>query len=1086
MRFSFIFILFGFLFQGVQAQKIDVTKLENLKMRNIGPAGMSGRVTSIDVNLSSPENIFIGTASGGVWHSNSGGVRWEPIFDEAPLQSIGSLTINQQNPAEIWVGTGEGNPRNSQNSGEGIFKTIDGGKTWKRMGLEKTRVIHRIIIDPTDSDIVYAGVQGQSWGSNTERGVFKTTDGGQTWNKILYANENTGIADLVIDPSNPNKLIAALWEFGRKPWTFKSGGPGSGMHITYDGGQTWKKLDAKENGMPKGELGRIGLSFAPSKPNILYALIEAKENGLYKSVDGGEKWSLVSKKNIGNRPFYYADIFVDSGNENRLWNLHTYVTKSEDGGKTFKTILDYGKGVHPDHHAFWQHPDDPNFMIEGNDGGINISRDNGVNWRFVENIPVAQFYHINYDMEIPYNIGGGMQDNGSWVGPSSIWKRGGIRNADWREVMFGDGFDMVFKQGDSRYLWSMSQGGFLGYVDRETGYTHFAKPLHPDGIELRFNWNAAIAQNPFDKESIYFGSQFVHKSMDSGKSWEIISPDLTTNDSTKIRLGFKTGGLTPDVTRAENHATILSILPSPVDEDVIWVGTDDGRLQLTKDGGENWSDLASRMPGAPSNCWIPYIEVSQKNAGEAFIVVNHYRQNDWKPYLYHTTNYGQSFNRIVGPDQVQGHTLSVVQDPIEENLLFLGTDYGLYFSLDKGRNWNKWMKDFPSVSTRDLKIHPRDHDLIVGSFGRAAWIFDDIEVFRALAKSNGDLLKEDFKVISSTVGYQANIRSVDGVRFTADANFIGDNKSANPMITMWVKEKEKKEKHEMPTAIEGNKKKKNKKKSKKDEMTKEEGADKKMDKKKMKKGGSKVTINVLDIAGDTLRTFSRKLKPGMNRLQWGMNRDGILFPSWREPQKDADPPGGGADVVPGTYKMICTYNDIKDSVMIDVKLDPRLNITSSQVAQKEVMIKEFYQTIEVAKEAFDRLKEANKTISLVNSQMKNAPDTIQTQIKELGGTLQDTIKQMQYMFLAPQDAKGITRSDDRVVSYLSTAQRYIFNAQGQSSQMSDIAKEQAQNKLNKALPIINAFFEKEWIDYQEKVKAARAPLFKKYEPLKLE
>jgi len=288
------------------------------------------------------------------------------------------------------------------------------------MGLEKTRVIHRIIIDPSDSDIVYAGVQGQSWGSNKERGVFKTTDGGKSWDKILYVDENTGIADLVMDPSNPNKLIAAMWEFGRKPWTFKSGGPGSGMHITYDGGLTWKKLDAKENGMPKGELGRIGVSFAPSKPNILYALIEAKENGLYKSVDGGEKWNLVSKKNIGNRPFYYADLFVDSGNENRLWNLWTYVSKSEDGGKTFETILDYGKGVHPDHHAFWQHPTDPNYMIEGNDGGINISRDNGVNWRFVENIPVAQFYHINYDMEIPYNIGGGMQDNGSWVGPSSI------------------------------------------------------------------------------------------------------------------------------------------------------------------------------------------------------------------------------------------------------------------------------------------------------------------------------------------------------------------------------------------------------------------------------------------------------------------------------------------------------------------------------------------------------------------------------------------------------------------------------------------------------------------------------------------
>lgn len=1063
------------------SQKIDVTKLENLTMRNIGPAGMSGRVTCIDVDLSAPKNIFIGTASGGVWTSNSGGIRWKPIFDEAPLQSIGSLAINQKNPAEIWVGTGEGNPRNSQNSGEGIYKSIDGGKTWKLMGLESTRVIHRIIIDPNNTEIVYAGVQGQAWGSNSERGVYKTTDGGSTWNKILYVDENTGIADLVMDPTNPNKLIAAMWEFGRKPWTFESGGPGSGMHITYDGGQSWKKLTAKDNGIPKGELGRIGVSFAPSKPNILYALVEAKENGLYKSVDGGENWKLISTKNIGNRPFYYADIFVDSGNENRLWNLWTYVSKSEDGGKTFETILDYGKGVHPDHHAFWQHPDDPNFMIEGNDGGINISRDNGVNWRFVENIPVAQFYHINYDMEIPYNVGGGMQDNGSWVGPSSIWKRGGIRNADWREVMFGDGFDMVFKKNDSRYLWSMSQGGFLGYVDRETGYTSFAKPLHPDGIELRFNWNAALAQNPFDEESIYFGSQYAHKSMDNGKSWKIISPDLTTNDSTKIRAGFKTGGLTPDVTRAENHCTILAIMPSPVEQDVIWVSTDDGNLQLTKDGGDNWTNLGNRLTGAPKNAWIPYIEVSQKNAGEAFIILNNYRQNDWKPYLYHTSNYGQTFTRLANPDNVKGHTLSIVQDAVEEDLLFLGTDYGLYFSIDKGKNWNKWMKDYPSVSTRDLKLHPRDHDLIVGSFGRAAWIFDDIEVFRELARSKGNLLNEDFKAVSSTVGYLANIRSVDGVRFTADGNFIGQNKSAAPIVTLWTKEKD--EKNNSDKMMQGVANKRGSKK--KLTSVKMNEKNKVTDKKKTNEKKKEVKIYVLDSAADTLRTYTRKLKPGMNRIGWSMNRDGVRFPGWEDPKKDSDPPGGGAPVVPGKYKMIFEYQDHKDSLEVEVKLDPRLDLTANQVAEKEKMVKGFYTTIENATKAFDRLKEANKTIDLVNMQMVNAPDTIQTEVKKLGATLQDSIKTLQHLFVSPKDAKGIQRSDDRINSHLYRAQRYLFNAQGQQSQMADIATVDAKRKLSKALVIINDFFETEWSTYRAKVEAAQAPLFKDYEKIEL-
>jgi len=1083
MRNLFIFLFLSLFPTFCFSQKINIEDLENLEMRNIGPAGMSGRVTTIDVDLSNPQIIYVGTASGGVWKSESGGIRWEPIFDDAPLQSIGSIAINQKNTDEIWVGTGEGNPRNSQNSGEGIFKTIDGGKTWKRMGLEKTRVIHRILINPDNPHIVYAGVQGQAWGTNSERGVFKTTDGGKTWNKILYANESTGIADLVMDPSNPNKLVAAMWEFGRKPWTFNSGGEGSGMHITYDGGENWKKLNTKDNGMPKGNLGRIGLAFSPSKPNIMYSLIEAKENGLYKSTDGGENWKLVSKKNIGGRPFYYADIFVDSGNENRLWNLYTYVSKSEDGGKSFEVILDYGKGVHPDHHAFWQHPTDPNYMIEGNDGGINISRDNGVNWRFVENIPVAQFYHINYDMEIPYNIGGGMQDNGSWVGPSSIWKRGGIRNEDFREVMFGDGFDMIFEKGNSRYLWSMSQGGFVGYVDRETGHTTSIKPVHPDGMELRFNWNAAIAQNPFNDKGLYFGSQFVHKSNDKGMSWEIISPDLTTNDTAKINAGFKTGGLTPDVTRAENHATILAILPSPVDEKTIWVGTDDGNLQLTRDGGKNWSNLSSRLPGAPKNAWIPYIEVNKKNAGEAFIILNNYRQNDWGTYLYHTSDFGQTFKRLANGKTVKGHTLSIVQDPVEENLLILGTDYGLYFSIDKGQNWNKWMKDYPSVSTRDLKIHPRDHDLIVGSFGRAAWIFDDLRVFRELAKTKGDLLKKDFDVISATDGYLASFRSVDGVRFTADATFLGDNKGASPMISIWVKKEKKKKKEKkdkMEKSIEGKKSKK--KKGKKNE-------EKKMtdDKPKKKTGAKdkKVKIHVMDMAGDTLRTFSRKLDPGMNRIAWRMNRNGVRYPSWRTTKKDADPPGGGPSVLPGTYKMVCIYGDFKDSTMVNVNLDPRRKMSAAQMRQQEQAINDYSKLVTAAYDGFERLKEAKNIIKLVNDQMVNAPDSVKTEIKKIGKSLTDSITQIQHLFVSPRDAKGIQRSDDRINSHLYRAAGYIYDSPGTPSQMAQFSTAKAEEKVRDALIQLNAFFEIDWKDYRRKVEAAQTPIFKNYEQIRM-
>ena len=1057
------------------SQKINVEDLEGMSLRNIGPAGMSGRVTAIDVDLSNPEIIYIGTASGGVWRSESGGIKWEPIFDEVPVQSIGSLAINQKNPDEIWVGTGEGNPRNSQNSGEGIYKSIDGGKTWKLMGLEKTRVIHRILIHKDNPDIVYVGAQGSAWGDSKERGVFKTTNGGKTWKKVLFVNKGTGIGDLVIDPTNPNKLIAAMWEFRRKPWTFSSGGENSGLYITYNGGENWKELTSEE-GLPKGNLGRIGLAFAPSKPNIVYALIEAKTNGLYKSTDGGNKWKLVSEKNIGNRPFYYADIFVDTGNENRIWNLWTYVSKSEDGGKTFETILDYGKGVHPDHHAWWQHPTDPNYIIEGNDGGVNISRDNGVNWRFIENLPLAQFYHINYDMDIPYNVMGGMQDNGSWVGPSSVWKAGGIRNADWQEVMFGDGFDLMLRRDNNRYGWAMSQGGNMGYFDRETGKTVSAKPVHPDGVELRFNWNAALAQNPFEDCGLYFGSQFVHRSMDCGKSWEIISPDLTTNDTMKIRESLETGGLTLDVTRAENHTTILAIAPSPINKDIIWAGTDDGNLQLTQDGGKNWTNLNNRLTGAPVNSWIPYIEVSQKNEGEAFIIVNNYRRDDWKPYVYHTTNFGQTFKRIVNKNQVSGFALCIVQDPVESNLLFLGTDRGLYFSIDKGTTWNKF-ENFPSVSTKDLKIHPRDHDLIIGTFGRAAWIMDDIRPLRTLAKTNGKLFDEPFNVIAASDGYLAEYASVNGVRFTADGHFRGDNKYASAIFSVWVKQKKTEGKGE------GDHKGTPQRKGKKKKSTTPP-----IEKAKVKKApkNKKAKIHILNTAGDTLRTFSRKLKPGINRIGWSMNRDGIRFPSWRNSKPTDDPSGNGPSVLPGTYNAVFIYGDYKDSTMVTVKPDPRIEMTTAQFLAQEKAVTDFYSMVEKASEGFERLKEAKKIVGLVNSQMINAPDSLKKEIKTLGASMQDSIAQMQDLYMTPQDAKGIQRSDDKLNSYLWRASRYIWDSDGEPSQMAQYSTQQAATKVEEVLEKLNTFFENDWKTYQSKVEAAQTSIFKKYKSIKLD
>ncbi|MGB5238678.1 MAG: hypothetical protein WBN59_13685, partial [Flavobacteriaceae bacterium] len=698
---------------------------------------MSGRVTTIDVVHNNQDIIYAGTASGGLWKSESGGIRWEPIFDKENTASIGAVAIQQSNPSVIWVGTGEGNPRNSLNGGYGIYRSLDKGKNWQLMGLEKTRHIHRILIDPTDPNTIYVGAIGSPWGAHPERGVYKSEDGGISWVRILHSNNLSGVADLVMDPGNPNKLIAALWEHKRDPWFFKSGGKGSGLYITYDSGENWKKL-GEDDGLPKGELGRIGLAIAANKPNIVYALIESKKNALYRSEDGGQKWTKVNdQSSIGNRPFYYSDLYVDPENENRIYSVFTYVNVSEDGGRTFEQLMPAYRvtnGVHPDHHAWWIHPENGRFMIDGNDGGLNITRDGGKSWRFIGNLPVAQFYHINVDQEYPYNVYGGMQDNGSWRGPAYVWREQGIRNSYWQEITFGDGFDVIPDLDNSRFGYSMSQQGFVSRYDWQTGNNYLVRPTPPDAsTELRFNWNAGIGQDPFDRETIYFGSQFVHKSTDKGLTWSIISPDLTTNDPAKQKQ-HESGGLTLDATGAENYCTILVIEPSKLEKDMLWAGTDDGRVHITSNGGQNWTEVSGNIKGMPLGSWIAQIRASDKNKGEALLIANDYRRFNYIPYAFRTRDYGKTWTRIVDEKDVKGYTLSIVEDPISEKLLFLGTDDGLYFSLDGAKRWQKWNEGFPTVSTKDLVIHPREEDLVIGTFGRAAWVLDDIRPLRAIAE----------------------------------------------------------------------------------------------------------------------------------------------------------------------------------------------------------------------------------------------------------------------------------------------------------------------------------------------------------------
>ena len=1034
-----------------------------MKFRNIGPAGMSGRITAIDVDLSNPHRIFAGAASGGVWLSENGGTSWTPIFDEQSSLAIGSIKINQKNPSEIWVGTGEGNPRNSLNTGNGIYKSLDGGKTWKMMGLENTKTIHRIIIHRDNPDIVYAASLGSPWGNSVERGVFKTTDGGKSWKKILYVNDLTGAADMITDPTNPNKLIVAMWEHKREPWFFNSGGKGSGLHISYDGGDTFTKI-SDEDGLPKGDLGRIGIAIAPNKPNIIYALVEAKENGLYKSTDGGKKWTLVSSKNIGDRPFYYSELYVDPKNENRIFNIFTYVTMSEDGGKTFRNIADYGNDVHPDHHAFWIHPEDTDYLIDGNDGGLNISRDGGEHWYFAGNIPVGQFYHVNVDTDFPYNVYGGMQDNGSWVGPSAVLKRGGIRNHDFQELYFGDGFDVVPFRADSRYGYAMSQGGNVGFYDRKSGKTRFIKPNHPDhNIKLRYNWNAAIAQDPFSDCGVYFGSQYLHFSDDCGESWTIKSPDLTTNDTTKQKAD-KSGGLTMDATNAENYTTILAIAPSPVNKEVVWVGTDDGNVQLTRDGGKSWTNV-NQFKTLPAGSWIPQIQVSDTNAGEAWVVANNYRRNDYSAHAYHTTDYGKSWTRIVDDSQIKGFVLSIVQDHKEPNLMFLGTDVGLYVSFDKGQKWHHWNKGFPQVQVSDMKIHSVDDDLIIGTFGRAFWILDDLNPLRELASKGLGILNADFDVFSSASAYLVSYRSYDGVRFAGQGEFKGDNKSYDKVaFNVWKKPVDK-SKDDTKTA-----KKSEDKKS--DDLDKREGDDK--DKADTK---SKAKIVIYDESNKEVRTISRKVEDGLNKLTWGLETNGIRYPSRTEPKEDDDLPGGYA-VLPGKYKAVITLGNYKDSVYVDVKMDPNDKMTKADFIAIKKVQDDYALLVNDAKMSYDKILASKKSISIVEKLLENQPDTIKKEFKKVHKKLNKSLDELSDLYLSPENVKGIQRNPDQLNSVLFGALGYIRSSWSDPKENALLSFDKAKKMTEKTSTSVSTFMNGDWKEYQEKVAKLDVKIFK--------
>ena len=756
--------------------KFDSATISGLSIRDIGSATMSGRISAIDaVDENGKITMFVGSASGGVWKSLNGGTTFRPVFDKQGVQSIGAVTVDPSNHKNVWVGTGESWMRNSVSVGDGIYKSTDGGENWTNVGLRDSEHIARILVDPGDSNAVYACATGHLWDDSEERGVYKTSDGGKTWRKVLAGtNASSGCAMLSMNAQEPKTIYATMWDFRRQGWTFRSGGPGSGLFKSTDGGEHWTELDkSNTQGLPEKPYGRIGLAVAPSKANVVYALVESKQSALYRSNDSGKTWArLDASQYMVWRPFYFANLIVDPKDENKIFKTDLPLLVSTNGGRSFSATAN----AHGDHHTVWIDPSNPNIVYSGDDGGLWGSTDGGLRWMHLLNLPVSQFYHVSVDNSDPYHVYGGLQDNSSWVGDSSY--PGGVTNSRWENLYGGDGFWAFEDTADPNYVYVESQGGDLARINRHTLENRNIKP-QPEYKEkkLRFNWNTPIHMSPNEKGTIYIGAQFLFRSRDHGQSWERISPDLTTNDPEKQKQE-ESGGITVDNSAAEMHTSIYSISESPKNGQVIWVGTDDGNLQITRDGAKHWTNVVGNIAGLPKNSWVSYVSASLYSPGTAYATFDRHTFGDLKPYVYKTTDYGATWTSLVPQNNdIRGYAHVIKEDTVDPNLLFLGTEFGLWVSIDGGKQWAQYKgTGFPPVAVRDLVVHPRTGDLVLATHGRGIWIIDDISPLRTLTP---ELMAKDAVLFDTTA---VQYMTAQGGWNEGDATFSGTERPQDAVI----------------------------------------------------------------------------------------------------------------------------------------------------------------------------------------------------------------------------------------------------------------------------------------------------------------
>jgi photosystem II stability/assembly factor-like uncharacterized protein len=862
--------------------RLDPGVISGLGIRNIGSAAMSGRIAALGAAHRKDGSIvlYVGAASGGVWKSTDGGTTFTPKFDKQKVQSIGAIALDPKDPDTIWVGTGEPWTRNSVSIGDGIYRSRDGGETWTNMGLPQSERIVKILVHPEDSSVVYACVTGKLWSDSDERGVYKSKDGGASWSLVLKgANASTGCGSMSMDPKHPDTLFASLWDFRRKGWTFRSGGANadavsaSGLYRTVDGGAHWTEIAEPTNkGLPAKPYGRIAVAIAPSDASVVYAFVESVKSALYRSSDGGATWERRDdSQQMVWRPFYFANLIVDPTNPDRLFKPDGDLIQSLDGGKTFSSA---GGGAHGDFHDVWIDPADPRQVIVGDDGGLWFSKDGGNRWWKANNLPVSQFYHVSVDNDDPYHVYGGLQDNSSWVGTSSF--PGGVGNAQWENLYGGDGFWMFADPSDPDYVYAEAQGGNIGRVNRRTHQSRDIQPRANFGEKLRWNWNTPIHLSPNEKGTIYIGAQFLFRSRDHGQTWDRISPDLSGNDPERQKQE-ESGGITVDNSAAEMHTTIYAISESPKNGKVIWAGTDDGNVQVTRDGGKSWKNVTGNA-GVPSGSWVSYVDASRFDEGTAYVTFDRHTFGEMGPMVYKATDYGAKWQALVtavDPKGLRGYAHVVREDPVDRGLLYAGTEFGLWISSDDGGSWAQFKGgDFPSVAVRDIAIQPRDHDLVLATHGRGIWILDDLTPLRALTPQ---VLSQEAAFLPTRPQQQriaANGGWVEG-----DASYTGASAPSSVTITYYQKAR-----HLF----------------------------------------GKLKLEVFDDKGKLVDTLPASKRRGINRVAWPMN---VTPPRVPPAAQVAFSATRGPRVVPGTYTVRMTKGAKTYESKIVVGLDPRSPFT---------------------------------------------------------------------------------------------------------------------------------------------------------------